>query len=297
MIKITWLGTASILIEACGQKLLFDPFVELEGGSNPNTLEDFEGVSDICVTHGHLDHLCFIPELAEGQDATVHCPAAAARTLEGFLEDNGNVILTRPGDSWRLGDLRITAYRGKHVSFSPSLVLGRLFSPRLFSRPKNLLFLAWAHPRFRERGDTLVYEIEAEGKRILLLGSMALEESAAYPEGADLLILLSDIDGLYTDDPRQNPDARFIDLVEELSEAHLNMGKKSTGSSVGTGGMNTKLTAAQIATRSGADMLIANSRDVRILHRLMDGQNLGTLFVAHRDENFDLPGFVSRLNQ
>ena len=189
MIKITWLGTASILIEACGQKLLFDPFVELEGGSNPNTLEDFEGVSDICVTHGHLDHLFFIPELAEGQDATVHCPAAAARTLEGFLEDNGNVVLTRPGDSWRLGDLRITAYRGKHVSFSPSLVLGRLFSPRLFSRPKNLFFLAWAHPRFRERGDTLVYEIEAEGKRILLLGSMALEESAGYPEGADLLIL------------------------------------------------------------------------------------------------------------
>ena len=189
MIKITWFGTASILIEACGQKLLFDPFVELEGGSNPNTLEDFEGVSDICVTHGHLDHLFFVPELAEGQDATVHCPAAAARTLEGFLEDNGNVVLTRPGDSWRLGDLRITAYRGKHVSFSPSLVLGRLFSPRLFSRPKNLLFLAWAHPRFRERGDTLVYEIEAEGKRILLLGSMALEESAEYPEGADLLIL------------------------------------------------------------------------------------------------------------
>ena len=62
MITITWFGTASILIEACGQKLLFDPFVELNGGSNPNTLEDFEGVGDICVTHGHLDHLFFVPE-------------------------------------------------------------------------------------------------------------------------------------------------------------------------------------------------------------------------------------------
>ena len=68
MITITWFGTASILIEACGQKLLFDPFVELNGGSNPNTLEDFEGVSDICVTHGHLDHLFFVPELVEGCD-------------------------------------------------------------------------------------------------------------------------------------------------------------------------------------------------------------------------------------
>ena len=50
------------------------------------------------------------------------------------------------------------------------------------------------------------------------------------------------------------------------------------------------------AVLAGADMLIANSRDVRIIHRLMDGQNLGTLFVAHRDEDFDLPGFVSKLN-
>ena len=115
--------------------------------------------------------------------------------------------------------------------------------------------------------------------------------------GADLLILLSDIDGLYTDDPRKNPDAKFVDLVEELNDSHMNMAKNSTGSSVGTGGMNTKLTAARIATRAGADMLIANSRDVRIIHRLMDGQNLGTLFVAHKDEDFDLPGFVSKLNQ
>ena len=144
-------------------------------------------------------------------------------------------------------------------------------------------------PVVNENDTVATYELE--------LDNDTLSAIVAALIGADLLILLSDIDGLYTDDPRQNPDARFIDLVEELSEAHLNMGKKSTGSSVGTGGMNTKLTAAQIATRSGADMLIANSRDVRILHRLMDGQNLGTLFVAHRDEDFDLPGFVSRLNQ
>lgn len=189
MIKITWLGTASILLEACGQKLLFDPFVELAGGSNPNTLEDFEGVRDICITHGHLDHLFFVPELVEGQDATVHCPAPAARTLEGFLEDNGNVVVASPGDHWRLGELSIWVHRGKHVAFSPSVVLGRLFSPQVLRHFRNLLFLAWAHPRFRERGETLVYEVQAEGRKILLLGSMALDDAAEYPKGADLLIL------------------------------------------------------------------------------------------------------------
>lgn len=144
-------------------------------------------------------------------------------------------------------------------------------------------------PVVNENDTVATYELE--------LDNDTLSAIVAALIGADLLILLSDIDGLYTDDPRKNPDARFVDLVEELDDTHMNMAKKSTGSSVGTGGMNTKLTAARIATRAGADMLIANSRDVRIIHRLMDGQNLGTLFVAHRDEDFDLPGFVSKLNQ
>lgn len=144
-------------------------------------------------------------------------------------------------------------------------------------------------PVVNENDTVATYELE--------LDNDTLSAIVAALIGADLLILLSDIDGLYTDDPRKNPDAKFVDLVEELNDSHRNMAKNSTGSSVGTGGMNTKLTAARIATRAGADMLIVNSRDVRIIHRLMDGQNLGTLFVAHRDEDFDLPGFVSKLNQ
>lgn len=111
--------------------------------------------------------------------------------------------------------------------------------------------------------------------------------------GADLLILLSDIDGLYTDDPRKNKNASFIDLVEKIDEELMCMGKASTGSSVGTGGMNTKLIAAKIATSAGADMVIANSEDIRIIHRIMDGRKIGTIFCAHKDENFDLPDFVA----
>ena len=103
--------------------------------------------------------------------------------------------------------------------------------------------------------------------------------------GADLLILLSDIDGLYTDDPRANPDAEFIETVEHLDESFLRMGKSTTGSGVGTGGMSTKLTAATIATTSGADMVIANSKDVRIIHRIIDGENYGTLFLPDFVEN------------
>ena len=110
---------------------------------------------------------------------------------------------------------------------------------------------------------------------------------------ADLLILLSDIDGLYTDDPRQNPDAEFVEIVEKLDGSFMQMGKASTGSNVGTGGMNTKMIAAKIATSAGADMVIANSEDIHIIHRIMDGRNLGTIFCANKDESFDLPAFVA----
>ena len=93
---------------------------------------------------------------------------------------------------------------------------------------------------------------------------------------ADLLVLLSDIDGLFTDDPHQNPDARLIEMVDELDGEIEAMAKGSTGSDVGTGGMEAKLTAARIATLSGADMVIANGEDVGVLHRIFEGKFVGT---------------------
>lgn len=104
---------------------------------------------------------------------------------------------------------------------------------------------------------------------------------------ADLLILLSDINGLYTDDPRKNPQAEFIDIVEEVDDRLMQMGKDSS-SDVGTGGMATKLSAARIATASGADMIIANGEDFHILHRIIQGKPCGTLFCGKHDENFYL---------
>lgn len=111
--------------------------------------------------------------------------------------------------------------------------------------------------------------------------------------GADLLILLSDIDGLYSDDPRLNPDARFIGTVSEITPELLCMGKGTSGSDVGTGGMSAKLAAAQIATDSGSDMVIANGGDVGIIHDIMQGQEKGTLFLAHTNQDFDLMDYIN----
>ena len=96
---------------------------------------------------------------------------------------------------------------------------------------------------------------------------------------ADLLVLLSDIDGLYDKNPAYHKDARKIDVVEDISEEIMAMAG-DTSSSVGTGGMITKLQAAKIATESGCDMIIANGSDPYILYDIIENKNCGTLFKA-----------------
>ena len=109
---------------------------------------------------------------------------------------------------------------------------------------------------------------------------------------ADLLILLSDVDGLYTDDPRVNPDAEYIEYVPHLDENLMKMAKQSTGSESGTGGMSTKLQAAVIATRSGCDMVIVNSRHMKVIHEVVQGRNHGTIFRADPDPEFNLQDYI-----
>lgn len=108
-----------------------------------------------------------------------------------------------------------------------------------------------------------------------------LSSIVASTINADLLILLSDIDGLYTADPRCNSDAKFIDIVKEVTpEIFALAGGK--GSTLGTGGMSTKIKAAENANAHGIDMIIANGNDPKILYDIADGKNVGTKFLANR---------------
>ena len=99
---------------------------------------------------------------------------------------------------------------------------------------------------------------------------------------ADLVILLSDIDGLYTADPHTHPDAQLIPLVESITPdiAELAGG---AGSSLGTGGMATKISAARRATAAGVDLIIANGAHAEVLYDIMDGKTVGTRFAGKKE--------------
>ena len=96
---------------------------------------------------------------------------------------------------------------------------------------------------------------------------------------ADLLVLLSDIDGLYTADPHTHNDAQLLPTVEEIT-AEIEAMTGGAGSALGTGGMATKLHAAHIATEGGVEMVIANGRDPAILYDIVEGKPVGTHFKA-----------------
>ena len=98
---------------------------------------------------------------------------------------------------------------------------------------------------------------------------------------SDLFIVLTDIDGLYTADPRRDPNAQLISEVTEITEEML-QGAGGQGSSLGTGGMATKLSAAKIAMDAGVDMIIVNGASPEIIYDAVDGRSVGTRFIAKK---------------
>ena len=98
---------------------------------------------------------------------------------------------------------------------------------------------------------------------------------------ADLLVLLSDIEGLYTADPRKDPEARLIPVVEKVTPEIEGLAG-GAGSGLGTGGMATKLRAAKMVTAAGCDMIITNGERPQVLYDVADGKAVGTRFLGKK---------------
>lgn len=142
---------------------------------------------------------------------------------------------------------------------------------RNFRNTVNCLLQLGALPIINENDSVATEEI-AVGDNDTLSAIVAAETKA------DRLILLSDIDGLYTSDPKTDVNATLISVVKEITPEIELLGG-GAGSSLGTGGMHTKLNAAKICTENGTDMIIANGADPKILYEIAEGKSVGTIFL------------------
>ena len=140
-----------------------------------------------------------------------------------------------------------------------------------FRNTLNRLLQLGALPIINEN-DTVATE------EIVIGDNDTLAAIVAKSVGADLLILLSDIDGLYTADPRKDPEAKLIARVSRVDDQLAALAGGS-GTERGTGGMVTKLQAAKICLDCGCDMVIANGKSPLNLYRILDGEPVGTLFT------------------
>lgn len=137
-------------------------------------------------------------------------------------------------------------------------------------------------PVVNENDSVSSTEIEADSGEYKVFGDNdTLSAVVAVLTGADKLVLLSDIDGLYDENPSENPDARLIREVRVIND-EIRALAGGAGSSRGTGGMITKLQAAELATKNGIDMVIASGERPELLYDIIDGRPAGTLFTGRR---------------
>lgn len=202
--KITWYGTASILLEAAETSLLFDPFLKyLSKGYEPTKLycqreAAFGNAANVFISHGHLDHLSSVISLYENRPCTVFLTGTPAMTLTklGFPEAKIHRIV--PGDVLHFPGVSVCVYQGKHIQFDTKLILKKVFNLNSWRHFSRLIHLLQLNFQYRENNEIVFFEIQVEGKRIQIMGSADLADEVEYPTGADALILphqgRSDID-------------------------------------------------------------------------------------------------------
>ena len=136
-------------------------------------------------------------------------------------------------------------------------------------------------PIVNENDSVSPAEIETGAQKILG-DNDTLSAIVAKLTHADMLILLSDIEGLYDSDPHTNKNAKLIHTVEEITPEIISMAG-GEGTWRGTGGMVTKLSAAKIATEAGCDMIITNGTRPEDIYDIVEGDEIGTRFIGYRD--------------
>ncbi len=193
--KITWHGTASIILETENSKLLFDPFLkDLPKNYEPkenkeNRQNAFRDCKTIFITHGHFDHLSSLKPLYNDLPCKIYLTKTPYRTMVRNKFPQSKLCQIKAGDTLDIDGIIIHALQGRHVKFIKKEVVKGIFTPRPIKSFCRGIRISCCHFMYPEHGETLLYEIQAENKLIQIMGSADLDDNTEYTKGADLLIL------------------------------------------------------------------------------------------------------------
>ena len=192
--KLTWHGNAALLVEAGEETVAFDPFTGIPAGAahpepDAASAAAFRAAKAVFATHGHFDHIMQIPALYARGTVPIYATDTPCRTLARRGVPAERLHRLAPGDEIRLGALTIRAYQGRHCRFDAALIARMACAPRVWKNALHALRLLYWNRIYPENGETVFYELRADGKRLEIMGSMGLDGATEYPAGADALVL------------------------------------------------------------------------------------------------------------
>lgn len=189
MINLTWYGTATIMLEVNGEKLLFDPFFRMNKNLEKPPLETFVNVDYIFNTHPHFDHLRDVPEILKHTNAKLFgTPTAYLRLETQGVDVENKVDIICPHDSINTKNTVIKTHRTFHVKNDFGIVFKtamRIIGKFQFHKAIKIL---GEHHHYHMSGDIVAYQVDVEGKTILIFGSAGYDQRAKLPEKVDVLI-------------------------------------------------------------------------------------------------------------
>ena len=186
-VKITWYGTASVRITAGSSQLLVDPFFPLSDSRIKIGKNSYDSCRSIFISHGHFDHIGSIKDIVRS-DTVVFCTGAPYHSLCRKGVSKKNMQLIKAGTIMSIGELKITAYKGSHIKLSLLDGLKAIFCKRVWQNRRGAVRKILKFTSCREKKESLCYIVEAYGKRILILGSLAIDGNTDYPMNVDLAL-------------------------------------------------------------------------------------------------------------
>ena len=187
--KLKWFGTAAISIETANGRILVDPFIPLCGSTVDTSVSDYSGYDNIIITHAHFDHIGSIPEIICHGERSIYGTQAVHDALRKLGIPEAYIHIIAPGSKLTFGGIGVTAYKGRHISYDGKTVVSTLFNRRVREYSYNCVQIDQFNRICQEKKETISYLVEADGKRVFILGSLGLDSDTTYPQGVDSLVL------------------------------------------------------------------------------------------------------------